>query len=301
MPTSLVIVPLCGAETPPSSFWQVVVWLLYFNFDDAAGRTVDHILQYMRSLPNWAYNGGAQAGDVANGGKWLVSAGTGRGDSGKMHYRAGLNQIPLIEWYRRHPDDLETLRIAVGAMSGQMSNIDETGAPSIYFHDYPHVMEHDAYSGDYGLGFFGSSLEASSTFVLHPSLGPLCFLCDVAAAAVDSGSSHVIVPRDAFRQRVYLEPLGIYLQADAGMLASVELNRKQRTIRVQFAAPPPLNERTYEVLRLRVDKVAVPSAKRPGKRFRIVEPSQVPLRRSAYEIPAPTRAEAVWVTLKYEN
>ena len=77
---------------------EVVVWLLYFGHDDAAARTVEHVLQYMRGLPNWAYNGGAQAGDVANGGKWLVSAGTGAGDSGKMHYRAGLNQIPLIEW-----------------------------------------------------------------------------------------------------------------------------------------------------------------------------------------------------------
>ena len=77
---------------------EVVVWLLYFGKDDAAARTIEHILQYMRSLPNWAYNGGAEAGDVANGGKWLVSAGTGRGDSGKMHYRSGLNAIPLIEW-----------------------------------------------------------------------------------------------------------------------------------------------------------------------------------------------------------
>lgn len=50
--------------------------------------------------------------------------------------RAGLNQIPLAEWFRRHPDDLETLEIAVGAMSGQMGNIDETGAPAIYFHAY---------------------------------------------------------------------------------------------------------------------------------------------------------------------
>ena len=28
----------------------------------------------------------------------IVTAGTGSGDFGKMHYRAGLNQIPLIEW-----------------------------------------------------------------------------------------------------------------------------------------------------------------------------------------------------------
>ena len=64
---------------------EVVVWLLFFDHDDAASRTVDHVLQYMRSLPNWAYHGGAVAGDVANGGKWFVSAGTGRGDYGKMH------------------------------------------------------------------------------------------------------------------------------------------------------------------------------------------------------------------------
>jgi hypothetical protein len=68
----------------------------------------------MRSLPNWAYMGGADAGDVANGGKWLTSAGTGVGDMGKMHYRAGLNQIPLSEWYRTHPDDFFLLEIATG-------------------------------------------------------------------------------------------------------------------------------------------------------------------------------------------
>ena len=41
----------------------------------------------MRVL-NWAYNGGAEAGDVANGGKWLVSVYWPR-RSGKMHYRSG--------------------------------------------------------------------------------------------------------------------------------------------------------------------------------------------------------------------
>ena len=48
------------------------------------------------------------------------------------------------------------------------------------FHALPHVMAHDAYSGDYGLGFFGLSLEAGATLVLHPALGPLCYLCDLA-------------------------------------------------------------------------------------------------------------------------
>ena len=42
--------------------------------------------------------------------------------------RSGLNQIPLIEWFRRHPDDLSCLEVAVGAMSGQLANIDASGA-----------------------------------------------------------------------------------------------------------------------------------------------------------------------------
>ena len=37
------------------------MWLLYFGYDDAAQRTIKHIQQYMRHLPNWAYNGGAVA------------------------------------------------------------------------------------------------------------------------------------------------------------------------------------------------------------------------------------------------
>lgn len=271
---------------------EVVVWLLYFGYDDAASRTVEHVLQYMRPLPNWAYNGGAQAGDVANGGKWLVTAGTGRGDSGKMHYRAGLNQIPLIEWYRRHPDDVTTLEIAVGAVSGQMSNIDETGAPSIYFHDVPHIMEHDAYSGDYGLGFFGSSLESSAIFVLDKALGPLCYLCDLETSASPQdggGSVYTIKPRDAYRQRVYLEPLGTFLQADTGVFASVVLALSARTITVTFecASSTPAHTQSYDVLRLRVDKTVVAPSSRPGSHFRVVSPSGTSVHRSAFEIAPP--------------
>jgi hypothetical protein len=280
----------------------VVVWLLYFGYDDAAARTVDHVLQYMRPLPNWAYNGGAQAGDVANGGKWLVTAGTGRGDEGKMHYRAGLNQVPLVEWYRRHPDDLHTLQIAVGAMSGQLGSIDATGAPAIYFHAFPHVMEWDAYSGDFGLGFFGSSLEASATFVLHPRFGPSCYLCDLQGdgpAADGPAANYTLVPRDAYRSRVYLEPLGVYLQADAGVFASVTLAMGARRVVVAFAPPAdtPARAQTYDVLRLRVDKVAV-NATRPGTNFRVVEPAGVARARGAFEVPG--GAAAVSVVVAYD-
>ena len=41
------------------------------------------------------------------------------------HYRAGLNMIPLIEWYRRHPEEgTFLLEVSMGAMAGQLVNID---------------------------------------------------------------------------------------------------------------------------------------------------------------------------------
>ena len=209
------------------------------------------------------------------------------------------------------------------------------------FHAFPHVMAHDAYSGDYGLGFFGLSLEAGATLVLHPALGPLCYLCDLApqpqptaatataetatataetaaatataaaaaaaAAAAetawfpgDGPEVYTVLPRDAYRQRVYLEPLGLFLRADTGTFASVTLDRAARRVRVAFAPPAATaaGVRTYEVLRLRADKTARPEARRPGANFRLVSPLGVTRARGAWELPG---AEgAVLAVLAYD-
>jgi hypothetical protein len=192
---------------------EVVVWNMYYGDELAAKATVDHILSYMRSIPSWAYNGGARAADSGNNGKWMPSMGTGKPDRGQMHYRSGLNMIPLLEWYRSHPDDFFLLEVSMGAIGGQMTNIDEHGATSMFFHGepakvefqpesclplvlrasenkrcrcelhataYPWVMDFDPHSGDYGLGFFGNALESGSYYVEHPRLGPLCFLCSAS-------------------------------------------------------------------------------------------------------------------------
>ena len=36
----------------------------------------------------------------------------------------------------------------MGAITGQMTNIDEAGATSMFFHAYPWVMDFDPHSGD---------------------------------------------------------------------------------------------------------------------------------------------------------
>eukprot|EP00873_Tetraselmis_striata_P027364 jgi/Tetstr1/447628/TSEL_034988.t1 len=209
---------------------EVYVWLSYFGHTRPAARTLEAILGYMRSLPNWAWNGGARSmGDLGNNGKWFVNRGVERG---LMHYRAGLNMIPLIEAYRADPDDTLLLEIAMGAMSGQLANIDESGAPSMMFHSFPFVNEFDPHSGDYGLGFFGHSLEAGAYYVHHPIYGPKCYLCDHREAA--NGSSVMVTPRDSFRQRVFLEPLGTYIVARTGHIARIELDFARRRVAIEL-------------------------------------------------------------------
>lgn len=264
------------------------MWLTHFadssnNWKAAAKRTVDHILSYMRSSPTWAYHGGSRSwGDLGNNGKWMVSADTvSRFETrGNLHYRTGLNMIPLIEWYRANPDDFFLLEVSMGAQASQLANIDEFGAPSMMLHMLPHVLDFDPRSGDFGLGFFGHTLEAGAYFVQHPTLGALCFQCDLANS---SDAAIVIDPKDSYRQRVYLEPLALYIQADAGQFASLSLDLESRKLTVTFSQSAQPEGETFTMRRLRVDKV---SAQRPGDHFQLQETQGIEKLRGAFEIPA---------------
>jgi hypothetical protein len=288
---------------------EVVVWNLYFGNESVAKQTVDHVLSYMRNSPTWAYHGGARSwGDIGNNGKYLATYGTGVADRGQMHYRSGLNMIPLIEWYRRHPEEgTFLLEISMGAISGQMTNIEpESGASSMMVHATAHVMDHDPHTGDYGLGFFGNALESGSYFVddseSESALGPLCFLCDLDEGygdAVDgddldgaSVPSFTIVPRDGFAIAVFIEPLGLYITSQCGTIASVRLPAgsyqrarkvpkgegsarllQTRSLSVTFDADGPC-----EYFRLVMSKT---SASRPGSGFSV---DGAPLVRGAFQV-----------------
>ena len=271
---------------------EVVVWLTHFanatnGFNAAAKRTVDHVLSYMRSSPTWPYHGGSRSwGDLGNNGKWMPSVGTAAGfeTRGNLHYRSGLNAIPLIEWFRANPDDFFLLEIAMGAQAGQLMNIDERGAPSMMLHMLPHILDFDPHSGDYGLGFFGHTLEAGAYFVQHPELGALCFLCDLQKGTVAAADGAVtFAVRDSYKQRVYLEPLSLYLQADAGTFETVTLDLNAKTVTITFAAAG--DAPTFATRRLRVQKL---STARPGANFKLAQPAGALMVRSAYQFPAST-------------
>ena len=244
---------------------EVAVWGAFFNASyagwmhgDLNGRTVDSILGYMSSLPTWAFHGAAYGmGDFSNNAKWMVTEGWER-EGG--HYRSGLNSIPVIERYRAHPSDFYLLQVGIGGVMAPLPNIDADGAPSMAFHTHPFIMEHDPNSGDHGLGFFGSSLNAGAYFHVHSTLGPLCFMCVLSN---DAGAT-IIAPRDMYRKRAYLSPLGLWLVAEAGSLQSVALSADAAIVTVTFessasaAAEAGLegSAAPYSLLRLRVEQAA---------------------------------------------
>jgi hypothetical protein len=272
---------------------EVFIWLTYFNYTASAARTLQSILGYMHKFPNWAWNGGARSmGDLGNNGKWFINRGVERV---LQHYRAGLNMIPLIEAYRANPDDTTLLEIAMGAIAGQMTNINSNGETSMGFHSYPFVLEHDPYSGDYGLGFFGHTLETGSYIVLDSTLDWLCYLCDVTTSTPGKAVSYTT--RDSYRVRSYVEPLGLYLVAQTGNLQSLSLDLGAKTLQVTFAGVS--TTRTYSYLRLELHKQA-PS--RSGSNFRVLcGSSTCPIVRDAYQItPATPDSATTVVTVSWD-
>ena len=107
----------------------------------------------------------------------------------------------------------------------------------------------------------------------HPELGAL-FLCGI----VDSNGRLVLEPRDSYRQRAYLEPLGLYMQADAGLFKSIALDMDARSIEIEFEDA----NATFTARRLRLNKEGLT---RPGQNFRASRPSSVSVARGAFEIP----------------
>ena len=187
--------------------------------------------------------------------------------------------IPLMEWYRTHPDELFLLEVSMGAIAGQLANIDENGATSMMWHAMPYVMDYDPHSGDFGLGFFGHCLETGAYYILDKTMGELCYLCDVATAASDTGvkSSNdagavTITPRDSFHNRVFLEPLSVYLYAEAGTIDHVNLDLPGKKLSVVFESQATANVTswTFQKIRLKVEKT---SDARPGTDFVVTGPS----------------------------
>jgi hypothetical protein len=210
-----------GSEMPWDSTGQeeVYAWSRYFGMNDKAQITLDAIKGYMPTIPSWGYNGSARRyWDFLYGGKYE------RLERQLHHYGSGINAIPVLDAYRRNPDDLYLLRIGYGGTMGSISGIDQDGFASAAFHSYPDSMKWDPYSGDYGPNFFGHAWSTATYLVHDDGFGWLVFGGNLHVAGKSVTQTVTVEPRDSFRQRVYLAPLGLWLTLDSGQFERVELD-----------------------------------------------------------------------------
>ena len=208
-----------ASEMPWDSTGQeeVYAWTKYFGYNEKAQTTLDAILGYDPAIPSWGYNGSARRyWDFIYGGK------VQRLERQLHHYGSGINAVPLLAAYREHPEQLYLLRVGYGGTMGELSNIDEDGFGSAAFHSFPDMLAFDPYSGDYGSGFWGFAVNTATYIVNDSSLGWLSFGGDLEKR----GTQISVIPRDAFRNRVYLAPIGLWITLDAGSVRQIVFDTK---------------------------------------------------------------------------
>jgi hypothetical protein len=197
---------------------EVYAWTTYFGYHDKAEVALNSVLGCMPTIPNWGYNGNARR-------YWdfIYGAAPGQGIERQIHhYGSGINAIPVLAEYRQHPDDLYLLRVGYAGSMAALSNIDQEGFASAAFHSAPTKMRWDAYSGDYGPNFFGHAVTDGTYVVDDPVYGWQAFGGNVSQAQ----GKVVVEPKDSFRKRVYIAPLGLYLTLDVGTFRSVTVDMK---------------------------------------------------------------------------
>ena len=141
-------------------------------------------------------------------------------------------------------------------------------------------------SGDYGIGFLGHS-HNSGAYLLFQQLGVdwLCFLCnldilDQNHSMADTsilnrpGPGNAVVrltPRDSYHRQIFVQPLGLYLVAEAGVFDSLQIDFGRQYANVSFE---PLCESLSSHVRLRIEPIA--SMQMIGtNRFQVIATSPV--------------------------
>jgi hypothetical protein len=222
---------------------EVYAWCKYFGYDDKALVSLNSIIGYTPTVPHWGYNGNARRyWDFLYGGKLR------RIERQIHHYGSGLNAIPVLSYYREHPEDFYLLRVGYGGATGALSNIDREGFASAAFHTFPDTLRWDAYSGDYGPNFFGYAMNSASYIINHGEFGWLAFGGNVGT----KGDWVKVVPLDSLRQRIYIAPFGLWLNLDAGRFVEIVINQRRKAVLIGFA---PKNAFVKEA-RLRIEQPA---------------------------------------------
>lgn len=267
-----------GSEMPWDSTGQeeIYTWCRYFGANDKAQVTLDAVLGYMPTVPNWAYNGAARRYFDApvNGNRRPHIIRT------TNHYGSSINAIPVMDAYRRNPTDLYLLRVGYAGMNQVLANIDPEGFASYGFDCDPAILKFDPYTADYGIAFYGYSRCAGAYVMKDPEFGWLGFGCEVQPTA----KGVRIVPRDGAGKRIFIAPISAWLTLDSGRFQYADYDPATGSVSVAFGHD---NDDT-RAARLRVESTTAKPVLAPTE----------PLRkeRGAYVIPL-SEEKVAYVTL----
>ena len=284
-----------GSEFPWDSTGQEEIYLTgqRFGLYNLSNSTLNAVLAYTHSVPNWGYHGSARRyWDYGVNGCPELNGGIERA---LHHYGSGLNALPIMHAFDRNPDDIYLLEVAMGSITGPLTNIQLNGASSMGLHGDPSKLIHDYYDADYGMAFYGLASLHSAYAVNHKVLGQVvCYLCDLTLSA--NNTVWTITPRDAFHRRVYIEPLGTAFSLDTGTIDSAMVDWHAKTVMLVLSVVP--SPAPFAVYRLHVDHLA-PCTARVGCDIVVVSPPNPPIVRGAYEIavqpfPQTTTVQLTW-------
>jgi hypothetical protein len=200
----------------------------------------------------------------------------------------------VLAEYKRNPDNMYLLKLAVGGLTNCLPNINSDGASSMGFHLSPANLRFDEYSGDWGVGFFAAMRHASSFLVNDPLLGQLCFLCDVDASEPDDTKAVVIRPRDPVRRRIFIASLGLDIISETARIDSIAVAPVHHQVVVTFESLT--SQPLVSTIRMRVEQPAVVSGKR---KLLTVQPSTpAPMKRNAWQFQPTSSTTPLVVTLE---
>lgn len=128
------------------------------------------------------------------------------------------------------------MRIGYGGMNGPLANIHADGFAAAAFHSFPDTLAWDAYSGDYGPNHLGLILGTGTYLVEDAEVGGLVayggevVVVDSSSGGGDVGGGNTttttktittIRPRDVARRKLFVGPLGLLVEIDAGVMEEV--------------------------------------------------------------------------------
>lgn len=202
----------------------------YFGDNETAQKTLESIRGYMPTVAHWAWNGNARRYWDFN-----VAGGIARIERQIHHYGSPLNAIPLLDAYKYHHEPngsaaLHDLRVGFGGWQGALTNINDAGFGSQGFHAWPETMEWDPYSSDYGCGLLGHMISSTTFLVENSDFGYLSF----GGNLVSSGDTIKVEPKDTVRRQIYVAPLGLKFEVNAGVIEEFTYDITTKAVSIQI-------------------------------------------------------------------